>query len=86
MEIRSRYVSRCGLVKRPVRSPIEKSSESIIRDVVVLPFVPPTWIVGYESCGEPSASTSALIRSRVGAIRFSGQRARSAASIASTRA
>ena len=38
--IRSRTVSRCGLVNRPVCRPNARSSESIIRAVDVLPLVP----------------------------------------------
>ena len=30
---------------------------------VDLPFVPTTWIAGYEACGSPSSARSARIRS-----------------------
>ncbi len=45
-EMRSRTSSRCGLVKRPVFMPKAVSSESIMRDVEVLPLVPVMWIDG----------------------------------------
>ena len=45
-EIRSVIDSTCGLVKRPVRRPAAVISVSIIRDVLVLPFVPVRWITG----------------------------------------
>jgi hypothetical protein len=44
--IRSRTVSRCGLVNRPVRNPASRNSASIIRAVEVLPLVPVRWITG----------------------------------------
>src|SRR5260370_32827401 len=34
----------------------------------VLPFVPVRWISGYDSCGDPSSSTSTSMRSSVGAV------------------
>jgi hypothetical protein len=43
--------------------------------VEVLPLVPVRWITGYAFCGSPSSSTSRRIRSSVGEILFSGQRA-----------
>ena len=86
IEIRSKKLSKCGLVKRPVRIPSSKQRESIKRVVVVLPFVPAICIVGYESCGDPKTSASAAMRSSVGAILVSGQRFSSAFSIASRRA
>jgi hypothetical protein len=46
MLIRSVIDSTCGLVIRPVRSPSERSSASIIRDVEVLPLVPVIWMTG----------------------------------------
>ena len=46
MRIRSRRSDRCGEVIRPVCSPNARSSDSIIRAVDVLPFVPVTWITG----------------------------------------
>jgi hypothetical protein len=39
-----------------------------MRAADVLPFVPVRWISGYDSCGDPSRSTSARIRSSVGAV------------------
>ena len=44
--MRSRMSSTCGEVNRPVRKPSERSSASIIRDVLVLPFVPVTCTTG----------------------------------------
>ena len=72
------------LVNRPTRSPKPRSSSSIIRAVVVLPLVPATWTTGIARCGEPSRSTSALMRVSDGSSRLSGQRASSA--LSSTRA
>src|SRR5688572_20352786 len=70
-------VSRCGLVKRPTRSPNPRSSSSIIRAVVVLPLVLATWTTGIARWGDPRRSTSALMRVREGSSRLSGQRASS---------
>src|SRR5690349_19955291 len=39
-----------------------------MRAAVVLPFVPVRWMSGYDSCGDPSNSTSARMRSSVGAV------------------
>jgi len=39
-----------------------------MRAADVLPFVPVRWISGYVSCGDPSRSTSARMRSSVGAV------------------
>src|SRR2546426_6315364 len=39
------------------------------RAVVVFPFVPVTWIVGYVSCGSSSSSARAVIRARSGTMR-----------------
>ncbi len=44
--IRSRRSDRCGEVTRPVCRPNERSRDSIIRAVEVLPLVPVTWITG----------------------------------------
>ena len=38
--MRSLMRTRCGLVSRPVFRPVARSSDSIIRLVEVLPFVP----------------------------------------------
>ena len=38
--------STCGLVNRPVRRPTARSRVSIIRDVLVFPFVPVRWMTG----------------------------------------
>jgi hypothetical protein len=62
--------------------PKERSKESTIRAVDVLPFVPVMWIAGAERCGSPSNSTSIVIRSRVGAMIDSGTRASSSAAAA----
>src|SRR5699024_11980763 len=51
-------ISRCGLVKRPVRIPWARRRDSIARLVEVLPFVPATWMIGYDSCGLPASSAS----------------------------
>jgi hypothetical protein len=39
-----------------------------MRAADVFPFVPVRWISGYVSCGDPSRSTSARMRSSVGAV------------------
>ena len=39
-----------------------------MRAADVLPFVPVRWMSGYDSCGDPSKSTSARMRSSVGAV------------------
>ena len=44
--IRSRTLCRWGDVNRPVFSPISRSSESMMRVVDVLPFVPVRWMTG----------------------------------------
>src|SRR3954447_17771325 len=75
--MRSRIDCRCGLVKRPTRRPKPRSSSSIIRAVVVLPLVPATWTTGIARCGDPSRSTSALMRVSEGSSRLSDQRASS---------
>src|SRR6266480_4751353 len=64
MVMRSRTVSRCGLVYRPVRRPWARRSASTIRAVDVLPFVPVRWIDGYARCGLPRWSSSAWMRPR----------------------
>ena len=46
MEIRSVIDSTCGLVNRPVRSPVARIRVSIIREVLVLPLVPVRWMTG----------------------------------------
>ena len=81
MVIRSLTFITCGEVKRPVRSPVARSSDSIIAAVLPLPFVPVRWITGYACCGSPRSSTRAWMRPRLGAIRCSGQRAVRAATI-----
>ena len=45
-EIRSVIDSTCGLVNRPVRSPVARIRVSIIREVLVLPLVPVRWRTG----------------------------------------
>ena len=42
--IRSRTLVRCGDVNSPVRSPSERTSDSTMRAVDVLPLVPVRWI------------------------------------------
>ena len=49
--MRSRTDSRCGEVYRPVRKPKARSSASIMRAVLVFPFVPVMWIDGKLRCG-----------------------------------
>ncbi len=79
--IRSLTLVTCGLVKRPVRSPVARSSDSIIAAVLPLPLVPVTWMTGNACCGSPSKPVSARIRPRLGAMRCSGQRWVSVATI-----
>ena len=43
--------SRCGDVYSPVVSPCAHAIDVATRAAVPLPFVPVTWIVGYDSCG-----------------------------------
>ena len=81
MVIRSVTLDTCGEVKRPVRRPSARSSDSIIAAVLPLPLVPVRWITGYARCGSPSSSVRAWIRPRLGATRCSGQRAVSAVTI-----
>ena len=68
MVIRSRMETRCGEVNRPVRSPRSRSSESIIRAIDVLPFVPVTCTTWKARCGSPSRLASIATRSSVGSI------------------
>ncbi len=75
--IRSRRSDRCGEVTSPVCRPKARSSDSIIRAVDVLPFVPVTRMTGYARCGSPRNCGQLRIRSRVGEIRDSGLRASS---------
>ena len=73
-EIRSDIRSTCGEVNRPVRSSSARRRVSIIRDVDVFPLVPVRWITWKVSCGSPSSSVKARIRSSDGSSRLSGQR------------
>jgi hypothetical protein len=66
--MRSLTSSRCGLVYVPTDRPDASSSAEVMRATDVLPFVPVRWISAYDSCGDPSRSTSALMRSSVGAV------------------
>ena len=64
--------SRCGDVYSPAVIPWRARERGrSTRAVVVLPFVPVTWIVGYESCGSSSSVASCRIRARSGTIRDS---------------
>ena len=80
--MRSRSVVSSGLVYRPVRSPRSRSSDSMSRAVLDLPFVPAMWITGYARCGSPRTSTRSRIRSRVGSISHSTPRAMIAPTVA----
>ena len=64
--MRSLTRSRCGLVSRPVRKPVARSSASIIRLVEVLPFVPVICTTGADRCGSPSSSTARRVASSRG--------------------
>ena len=48
----------------------------MIRAVLVLPFVPVTWMTGKPRCGSPSSSITARIRSSDGSRSCSGARER----------
>jgi hypothetical protein len=74
--MRSSIECRCGLVNRPVFSPSSRSTASMIRTVLVLPFVPVTWMTGKERCGSPRSSITARMRSREGWRSCSGARER----------
>ena len=74
-QIRSRASSRWGEVNRPVRRPNWRRSDSMTRAVVVLPFVPVTWMTGYVRWGSPRSSTTDAMRTSEGSIICSGQRA-----------
>ena len=74
-QIRSVASTRWGLENRPVRNPIARSRASIMIAVLPLPLVPVTWMTGQASCGSPSSSHSAAIRSSDGCGWLSGQRA-----------
>ena len=74
MQMRSVMSSRCGELKRPVRSPIERRIASIMMAVLPLPFVPVTAMTGQASCGSPSSSHSAPMRANEGPTRCSGHR------------
>src|SRR5262249_48188344 len=67
--MRSRTVSRCGLVYRPVRNPCARNNESIMRAADVLPLVPVRCTDGYARCGLPIKSSSASMRLRSATIR-----------------
>src|SRR5215475_9409601 len=67
--MRSRTVSRCGLVYRPVRNPCARNNESIMRAADVLPLVPVMCTDGYARCGLPIRSSSASMRLRSATIR-----------------
>ncbi len=77
--IRSLTRSRCGLVSSPVRRPVARRSDSIIRLVDVLPLVPVMWMIGAERCGSPSSSTARRVGSRRGCGVASPMRASSSA-------
>src|SRR5512132_447635 len=64
--------------------PCSQARSATRRAVVVLPFVPVTWIVGYVSCGSPSNSATAEILARSGTMR-SGCRPSRSASASSNR-
>ena len=81
MVIRSLTAVTCGLVKRPVRRPVARSSDSIIAEVLPLPLVPVTWMTRKACWGSPSSPVSACTRPRLGATRCSGQRRVRAATI-----
>src|SRR2546423_13007733 len=81
---RSCTESRCGDVYTPVERPCAQRIRPISRAVVVLPFVPVTWMVGYVSCGSSRSFASPAIRERSGTIR-SGWRASSSRSASSMR-
>src|SRR5205814_4261209 len=54
--IRSRNVTRCGEVNRPVRYPCARKIESIIAQTEPLPLVPATWTtLGVEALAAASA-------------------------------
>ena len=86
MAIRSVTEVTCGLENRPVRSPLARSSASIMAAVLPLPLVPVTWITGYARWGSPSSSVRAAMRPRLGATRCSGQRLVRAATISACEA
>ena len=71
-ESRSRTERRCGDVKRPVVTPCAQEMSAAARAIVVFPFVPVTWIVGYVSCGSSSSPETARILSRLGSGMCSG--------------
>ena len=59
--------TRCGEVNVPGGEPVRaRELASPTRAVVVLPFVPVTWIDGYVSCGSVSSVGERWMRSRVG--------------------
>ena len=66
--MRSFTRSRCGLVYAPTCTPSVVSNATAMRVVVVFPFVPVRWMIGYSTCGEPSRSTIAWMRASVGAF------------------
>src|SRR6266567_608290 len=68
----------CGEMNVPTTSPWAQASAVTSRAVVVLPFVPVMWIVGYVSSGWSSSSTNLEIRSRFGLGMCSGCRPSSA--------
>jgi len=73
-QMRSVTSIRCGLENRPVRSPIARSSASIMIAVLPLPLVPVIWMTGQARCGSPSRSHRAAMRSSEGCGWLSGQR------------
>src|SRR5918996_4545068 len=83
--IRSVTDRRCGDVNKPVTSPCAHASAETSRAVVVLPFVPVTWIVGYVRCGSSRSSAIARIRSRSGFGMCSGCRASRSATASANR-
>jgi hypothetical protein len=64
--MRSVTRSRCGLVSSPVRSPVARRSDSIMRLVEVLPLVPVMCTTGAARCTSPSSSTARRVGSRRG--------------------
>src|SRR5881397_2875567 len=81
-EIRSVTECRCGEVYNPAVRPCSHARAAMRRAVVVFPFVPVTWIVGYVSCGSSRSSATAVMRARSGTMR-SGCRPSSSASASS---
>jgi hypothetical protein len=81
--MRSLKRTRCGLVNRPTRRPYACRMLAAMRLVEVLPFVPVTWMIGYERCGSPSNSTARRVASSRGCGFASPRRVSSASYTAS---